>query len=133
MLSKSHLSNLVKLETEFNAAVENRVAAREAADSVEFRWRALLEMYEHADKLQRALKKNRFHEEEALFATVYRSLAALQTKTEVLYRSAEVKYENAHTAAKKDFYLLEEARKSAALSTLKNEQLATEEIQLKDL
>lgn len=133
MLTKSDLSNIVKLETEFNAAVERRIAAREAADSAEFRYRALREMYEPADNLQRALKKNRFFEEAELYAPVYRRLAAVQTKTEALYRDAQAAYENAHTAAKTGFYLLEDARKSAALSAPENEQLVTDEIQLKDI
>ncbi|CAN7411290.1 hypothetical protein [Duganella sp. LjRoot269] len=133
MLTKSDLSNLVKLETEFNAAIESRIAAREAADSVEFRYRALREMYEHADNLQRALKKNRFFEEEELYAPVHRNLEGLHRKTQALYMVAEAAYENAHTAAKNRFSLLEDARKSAALSAPENEPVASDELLLKNI
>lgn len=132
MLKNSDLLSLVRLETEFNAAVESRIAAREVADSVEFRYHALHEMYEHAYNLQRALQKNRFHEEAELYAPVYRRLADVQAKTEVLYRSAEVAYDLAHTAARKSFYALQEARESATIDAPQT-QKAPPEITLKDI
>jgi hypothetical protein len=57
MLTISDVSNLVKLETEYNTAVEHRTAAREAVNSADFRFRAMREVYEHANNLQNALEK----------------------------------------------------------------------------
>ena len=89
MLTISDVSNLVKLETEYNTAVEHRIAAREAVNSADFRFHAMLEVCEHAINLQK--------------------------KTQGLYRHAEAAYYDAHTAAKKSFHALEEARKSATV------------------
>jgi hypothetical protein len=46
---------------------------------------------------------------------------------------AEAAYESAHLAAKKGFYFLEEARKSAAHSVSENEPLTSDEILLKGI
>ena len=115
MLTISDVSNHVKLETEYNTAVEHRTAAREAVNSADFRFRAMREVCEHAINLQNALEKNRFHEYEESYAPVYETLINLQKKTQGLYRHAEAAYYDAHTAAKKSFHALEEARKSATV------------------
>ena len=132
MLTTSDVSNLVKLETEYNAAVEHRSAAREVANSADFQFRATLEVCEHAINLQRALEKNRFHEVHEAFTPVHRMLMDMQRETEALYQHADAAYKNAHTAAKKSFYAVKEARVSAT-SGAPQTHSGTDEILLKDI
>ena len=132
MLTTSDVSNLVKLETEYNAAVEHRSAAREAANSADFRFSAMREVCEHAINLQNALEKNRFHEDQESYAPVYKTLINLHTKTQALYRRAEAGYYDAHIAVKKSFYALQEARESATIDA-PQAQSGTDEIMLKDI
>lgn len=113
MLTTSDVSTLISLETEYNAAVEHRSAAREVANSADFQFRATLEVCEHAINLQRALEKNRLLESEEAYTPVYRVLMIMQRETEASHRHADAAYQNAHKAAKKCFHALEEARKSA--------------------
>ena len=113
MLTISDVSTLITLETEYNAAVEHRSAAREVANSADFQFRATLEVCEHAINLQRALEKNRFHEAEEAYTPAHRMLMNMQYKARDLYRHADEAYKNAHTAAEKSFYALKEARESA--------------------
>ena len=132
MLTISDVSNLVKLETEYNAAVEHRSAAREVANSADFQFRATLEVCEHAINLQRALEKNRFHEVHEAFTPVHRMLMDMQRETEALYQHADAAYKNAHTAAKMSFYAVKEAQVSATSGVPKT-QSGTDEILLKDI
>jgi hypothetical protein len=132
MQTTSDVSNIVKLETEYNAAVESRSDAREAANSADFRFRATLEVCEHAINLQHALEKNRFHEGEEAYTPVYRMLVEMQRKAQALYRHADAAYKDAHTAVKKSFYALQEARESATIDA-PQAQSGTDEIMLKDI
>jgi len=132
MLTTSDVSNLVKLETEYNAAVESRSAAREAANSADFQHRATLEVCEHAINLQGALEKNRFHEGEGAYSPVHRMLMDMQRKAHASYRHADAAYKDAHKAVKKSFYALQEARESATIDA-PQAQSGTDEIMLKDI
>ena len=132
MLTISDVSNLVKLETEYNAAVEHRSAAREAANLADFRFHATLEVCEHAINLKHALEKNRFHEIQEAFIPVHRMLMDMQRETEALYQHADAAYKNAHTAAKMSFYAVKEAQVSATSGVPKT-QSGTDEILLKDI
>jgi len=116
MLTISDVSNLVKLETEYNTAVEHRTAARKAANLADFQCRANLEVCEHAINLQQALKKNRFHEAEEAYTPAHHMLMDMHYKARDLYRQADAAYKNANTAVEQSFYALEEARKSATFS-----------------
>lgn len=132
MLTTSDVSNLVKLETEYNAAVASRSAAREAANSADFRFHATLEVCEHAINLHQALEKNRFHEGQEAYTPVHHMLMDMQRETQALYRHADAAYKDAHTAVKKSFYALQEARESATIDA-PQAQSGTDEIMLKDI
>jgi predicted RND superfamily exporter protein len=132
MLKNSDVSTLVKLDAEFNAAVEHRNAAREAANLADFQYQATLKVCEHAINLKHALEKNRFHEVQEAFTPVHRILMDMQRETEALYQHADAAYKNAHTAAKKSFYSVKEARVSAT-SGAPQTQSGTDEILLKDI
>jgi hypothetical protein len=132
MLTTSDVSNLVKLETEFNAAVESRSAAREAANSADFRFHATLEVCEHAINLQQTLEKNRFHEGQEAYTPVHHMLMDMQRETQALYRHADAAYKDAHIAVKKSFYALQEARESGTIDAPQTHS-DTDEIMLKDI
>ncbi len=132
MLTNSDVSTLVKLEAEFNAAVESRSDAREAANSADFRFRATLEVCEHAINLQHALEKNRFHEGEEAYTPVYHMLVEMQRKARALYQHADAAYKDAHIAVKKSFYALQEARESATIDAPRTHS-DTDEIMLKEI
>jgi hypothetical protein len=134
MLTNSDVLNLIMLESEFCAAVESRTAAREAANSAEFRYRATAEVCEHAINLKRALGKNRFHEDEGLYSPFHHRLMKMQQETQVVYRDADAAYELAHKTAQKSFYALQDARKTATLSAPEeNKPGAPDELELKDI
>ncbi len=133
MLPYPHVVELVKFETEFNAAVENRLAAREAANLADFRFHATLKVGEHAINLQDALKRNRFFEDAELYAPVHRMLMKTQREAQDAHSNAQAVYELAHKTAKVCFSALQEARKSAGLSALGNEAGVTEEIMSKNI
>ncbi len=115
-MTNSDVLNLDVLESNFCAAVESRNAARDAANSAEFQYRATMELCEHAINLNRALKKNRFHEDEKVFSPLFQKLMKMQYDGEKVYRSADAAYELAHETVEKGFYELQEARKAATFN-----------------
>jgi hypothetical protein len=133
MLPYPHVAELVKFETEFNVAVENRLAARQAADLADFRFHATLKVCEHAINLQNALKRNRFFEDAELYAPVHRMLVKTQLEAQDAHRNAQEAYELAHKTARVCFYAMQDARKSAGLSAPENEPGTTGQIMLKDI
>lgn len=133
MLTYPHVLELVKFETELNAALENRLAAREAANSADFRFHAMLKVCEHAINLQRALERNRFLEAEEMYVPVYRLLMAMHREAEDAYKNAQAGYALAHETAQVCFYALRDARESAGLGTPENEPQAKDEIMLKNI
>lgn len=133
MLTYPHVLELVKFETELKAAVENRLAAREAANLADFRFHATLKVGEHAINLQDALKRNRFFEDAELYAPVHHMLMKTQREAQDAHSNAQAVYELAHKTARVCFYALQDARKSAGLSAPENEPGATDEIMLKDI
>lgn len=133
MLTYPHVLELVKFETELKAAVENRLAAREAANLADFRFHAALKVGEHAINLQHALERNRFLEDAELYAPVYHLLMETQREAQSAYRNAQTAYELAHKTARVCFYALQDARKSAGLSAPENEPGVTDEGILKNI
>ena len=117
MMTNSDVSTLNVLESEYCAAVESRSAARDAANSADFRFRATLEIYEHANNLKQALEKNRFFEDEMVFTTLFQRFVKMQREAQDVYRNAGAAYELANKTVQKSFYELQKARKSASINT----------------
>lgn len=121
MLTEYHVPNLVELERELNAAIENRLAAREAANLADFRFSSARTVSEHAINLQRALERSRFLEDAELFAPVHRLLMKTQYEARDAYRNAQTAFELAHKTVEVCFCALHDARKWAGFCVPENE------------
>jgi hypothetical protein len=111
MLTEYHVPNLVELERELNAAVENRLAAREAVNLADFRFHATVKVGEHAINLQRALERNRFLEDAELYAPVHRILMKTQQEAHGAFMDAQAVFELAHKNVQVCLCALYDARK----------------------
>lgn len=132
-MTEYHVPNLVELERELNAAVENRLAAREAANLADFRFSATLTVGEHAINLQRALERSRFLEDAELYAPVHRLLMKTQHEAQEAFRNAQAAFELAHKTVDICSCALRDARKSSGLCVPENEPGVTDEVSLKDM
>lgn len=133
MLTEYHVPKLVELERALNAAIENRLAAREAANLANFRFSSTLTIGEHAINLQRALERSRFFENAELYAPVHRILMKAQQEAQTGYRDAQAVFELAHKNVQVCLCAMHDARKRAGFSVPENEPGVTDEVSLKDM